>query len=166
MAVRFRTTIYHASVTICGDRIFILGGSGLKSTRPKLASSPGARPATRERECPGNERSVLTCQLTNLVLSDSHGPSEWSEIEQVPCSNSTCVTFRRTLLAIGGLRPDNSPSDEVFCYDEDSDSWIDNGCLKVARVRCFAAVLSNRLFVIGGMSGSTPHKSVEIGTSS
>ena len=159
--------LYHASVTICGDRIFILGGTtGFKSTRSKLPSSPGTRSATREKEVPGNEKSVLTCQLTNLVLSGFRGPSEWREIKQVPYSKSTCVTFKGSLLAIGGLQPDNSPSDKVFYYDEDSDSWIDYGCLKVARVRCFAAVLSNKLFVIGGMSGSTPHKSVEIGTSS
>lgn len=130
---------YHASVTICGDRVFILGPSGKPETF-----------------------CVLTCQLTNLVLS--RGSSEWSEISKVPQSNSTCVTFKGHLLAIGGLKPDHSPSNEVFCYDAELDSWNFLCHLKIARELCFAAVLSNKLFVIGGKSGSIPHSSMEIGT--
>lgn len=130
--------LYHASVTTCGDRVFI------------FASSP-------------HLKSVLTCQLTNLVMSCGSSYSEWSEISEVPLSNSTCATFKGHLLAVGGLKPDHSPSNEVFCYDEDTDSWSNIGQLDTAREQCFAAILSSNLFVIGGKNKSLL-SSVEIGT--
>ena len=115
-------------------------------------------------------------KLTDLCLS--------SKIWTVHILNSTCVTFDRHLLAIGGLNTDHTlsgtsgmptvdhtpqgtdhtPSDAVYHFDEDSDQWNIVGHLQVSRDRCFAEVLSSKLFVIGGKNGSTLLSSVEIGT--
>ena len=152
--------LYNASITTFGDKLYILGPRG-----------------------PNGLNSVLTCKLTDLCLSKEK-MSVWT-VHDFPALNSTCVTFDRHLLAIGGLNTDHTlsgtdnvptadhahrgtghtPSDAVYCFDEDSDQWNIVGHLQVPRDRCFAAVLSNKLFVIGGKNRSTLLSSVEIGTS-
>jgi serine/threonine protein kinase len=148
--------LYHAPATICGDKLVIFG-TGPKLTRQKLASSPSHPLPPQD-----TTRTVLTCQLTDLVLSDSNS-SEWNMISEVPHSNSTCITFKGYLLAIGGTGPENHQSDEILYYDEESTCWTNLGHLEVAREQCFAAVLTNKLFVFGGKSGSTLQSSMEIG---
>lgn len=151
--------LYHASITTFGDKLYILGPRGPKGLK-----------------------YVWTCKLTDLCLSKK-GTSIWT-VHNFPTLNSTCVAFDGHLLAIGGLNADHTPSgtdgtpsadhaprgadhapsDVVYCFDEDSNQWNILGHLLVPRDRCFAAVLSNKLFVIGGKNGSTLFSSVEIGT--
>ena len=135
---------YYATPTICGDSLYILGGRG----------------GVSDHKC------VLTCKVADLILSRDYAQkSIWSEVKSLPVSRATCVTLQNhLLLAMGGMGDDHQPSDIVYCFDEESNSWNVFSHLLTPQEACFTAVLSNKLYVIGGKKGSTLLNSVEVGT--
>ncbi len=136
--------LFHASITIYSDKLFILGGFE----------------TAHSENC-----SVLTCKLTDIILSRESAPTDvWGEVCMLPVSKSTCATYNHQLLAIGGLGADNKPSGAVYYYDEETDSWRHLTTLETPRIQCFSAMLSNQLFVIGGAAGKgkSLHSSVEV----
>lgn len=146
--------IYNASATICGDRIYILGGYG----------------ATFE-----GVTSVFTCSLTTLVQSCSmdfpDGITVWSKIADLPVTNSTCVSFNGRLLAIGGIEIRETPActTAVYMYSLITNSWEIVSHMQEARSHCYAAVLpNNQLTVVGGQCDlkGTKTNTVEFATAS
>lgn len=118
--------LYNASATVCNDRLIILGA------QTKL------------------EKSVLMCKLTELIVSSQESSEVWSRASDLPVSGSTCVTFQGRLLAVCGTLDNHKPVSAVYYYDERFEHWIIIGKLKTPRSLCLAAVLSDRLYVIGG----------------
>ena len=156
--------LYRASITICQDRIYIIGGwSGGAATK-----------------------SVYTCTLTDLFLScrsrslgerlaqslSLTSPARstvWDKVADLPVTQSTCVTLHGRLLAIGGADSRNgTPTSDVRIYHPTSNTWEVISKMKISRWYCFAAVLpSNKLMVVGGRttsSVSSETDSVEIAT--
>ena len=128
--------LYNASATICGDRIYILGGYG----------------ATYE-----GETSVLTCSLSTLLQSCSmdfpDGVPVWSKVADLPVTNSTCVSLNGRLLAIGGIEMGEKPActTAVYMYNSTANSWEVVSHMQEARSHCYATVLpDNQLMVVGG----------------
>ena len=95
--------VKHMSATVCGERLYLLGGSD-KNTNPTLA--------------------VFTCTLDSLLHS-CHPPSQtpchaneagvWQRIADVPMRGSTCTTLNGRVLAVGGMK-------HIYMYSADSDS--------------------------------------------
>ena len=120
---------YHASVTICGDQLYMLGGLNKET---KLA---------------------LTCSLTNLLQSCSEASSDsvWHRITDVPVYKSTCAAVNGELVAVGGRDAENKTTAAVHIYNPTTDSWDIISNMTTARSLCLVAVLpANEIMVIGG----------------
>ena len=128
--------VYNASATICGDRVYILGGNG--------AAYEGVT-------------SVFTCSLSTLLQSCGEDFQEstivWSQVANLPVIHSTCVSMDGRLLAIGGIEIAEEPTctTAVYMYISSSNTWEIVSHMQVARSHCYAAVLpDNQLMVVGG----------------
>lgn len=146
--------MYNASATICGDRIYILGGCGVAYE---------------------GVTSVLTCSLSTLLQSCNeefpHNITVWSKIADLPVIHSTCVSMDGRLLAIGGIEIVDEPArtTAVYMYVPTSNTWEIVSHMQVARSHCYAAVLpDNRLMVVGGKCDPKGNKTdtVEFATTS
>ena len=136
------------SVTICRERIYLLGGW-----------SDG-----------GPTKSVYTCILFDLFLSCRSrslgerlaqslsliGPPRstiWDKVADLPVTRSTCVTLHGQLLAIGGSDSKATPTSDVHIYHPISNTWEVISKMKTRRYGCFAAVLpNNEVIVVGGFT--------------
>ena len=135
------------SGTICGDKLYLAGGF-VEVAEPT--------------------KSVLTCSVSDLLSPPSLGTSSlslanktgvWQRAGDLPVTESTIITMRGHLLAIGGV-DDSGRAATVHCYDNDTDSWRVVSEMKKPRSRCLAAVLpGDQLLVVGG--GGWLHNTVE-----
>ena len=105
-----------ASVTICGENLYLLlGGFGESGT-------------------PTN--SVFTCSLSALLqfcqpqsletspkTSLSQEPRVWQKTADIPVNRSTCTTLCGQLLAVGGRDSDGKPTTAIHKYDPVKKSW-------------------------------------------
>ena len=119
-----------ASVTICEDHLYILGGFD-RSDRSK---------------------SVLTCSLTKLLQSCSEASSDpvWYRIADDPVTDSTCAAVNGELVAIGGMDTGDKTTAAVHKYNP-TNSWDVISNMPTARYRCLVVVLpTNEMMVVGG----------------
>ena len=137
-----------ASITICHNRIYIIGGCSDR----------------------GPTKSVYTCTLTDLFLScrsrslgerlaqslSLTSPARsnvWNKVADLLVIGSTCVTLHGQLLAIGGCDSKDKPTSNVRIYHPTSNKWEVISKMKISRWYCFAAVLpTNELMVVGGFT--------------
>ena len=130
------------SVTVCGGRLYLAGGLGLK----------------------GLTRSVYSCSVETLLRSCGLQQGQGSELleydiwtkepNELPWKESTLVTLGDQLLAVGGVDSRDHPTDEILCYHKDK--WYPVGKLLTARRHAFlATVVGNRLTVVGGLTAGT-----------
>ena len=131
-----------ASITVCGDLLYLLGG--FDQNGPTL--------------------SVLTSSITDLLHQQqetANQPAVWRRAADAPYSGSTAVSVGGQLLAIGGLDEAWKNTSAIVAYDPTSDSWQDMGHMTTPRSYPLVALLpSNELIVAGGFGGE---KKVEIG---
>ena len=131
-----------ATATICSKQLFLACGSSENT-----------------------ERCVLSCSITRLLESCRPAASEsghalrepgmWSRISDLPFHKMTITNLSNYLLAIGGKQKSGSPSSSVYVYDKVTATWIEIGCLRIARSSCFAVSLSrNEVMVVGGLVDS------------
>ena len=131
-----------ASITVCGDLLYLLGGFDQ------------------------NDRtlSVLTSSITDLLHQQqetANQPAVWRRAADAPYYGSTAVSVGGQLLAIGGCDEARKDTSAIVAYDPTSDSWQDMGHMTTPRYWPLVALLpSNELIVAGGFGGE---KKVEIG---
>ena len=131
-----------ASATICGDRLYMLGGyDGSNMTK-----------------------SVLTCSLTKLTQStDKTSDSVWFRVTDVPVYRSTCATANKELVIVGGL---NETADEstaaVYKYNSTTNSWDSISNMPTARHGCLVAVLPKSDMIVGGFMDHHCSDKIEI----
>ena len=143
------------SGTICGDQLYLAGGSVGFGEQSK---------------------SVLTCSVTDLLsppslaaglrtLSLADKTGVWRHVQELPVTQSTLITLGGHLLAIGGRDDSGRDTANVHCYDTHTDSWQVVSKMKNKRHLCLAAVLpEDCLLVVGGYCGYKSTDSVEIGS--
>ena len=133
-----------ASATICGDRLYMLGGYDES----------------------GETKSVLTCSLTELLRScdETSSDSVWSRITDAPVVKSTCVVVGGKLVAVGGWdTAKEKNTSAVYKYNMISESWDIITKMPTSRRFCLVAVLpTNEMIVAGGVIGYTISNIVEI----
>ena len=129
-----------ATATVCLEQLFLACGSSENTAR-----------------------CVLSCSISHLLESccptvsagSGHAirePGLWSRISDLPFHKMTITNLSDYVLAVGGKKKNGSPSSAVFVYDEVTATWIEIGCLKIARSSCFAVSLSrNEVMVVGGL---------------
>ena len=146
--------MYYASATVCGDRIYMLGGfdehySVIKSVYTCSVSAL-------------LQSFVPVAKLKRTSLSDE--ASEWRQVADLPVTRSTCESFHGRLLAIGGKDDSGKATTAVYEYSSTSNSWEVISHMTTGRYLCFTAVLpNNQLMVLGGWTDiSTRTDTVEL----
>jgi hypothetical protein len=130
-----------ASVTICGDQLYMLGGFDDKGDKTK---------------------SVLTCSLTKLLQSSSSS-SIWYRVADTPAYHSTCAAVNGELLAVGGHDKYYKPSSTIHMYNPATNSWDPISNMPTARWLSLVAVLpTNEMMVVGGHDRDESFTIVEI----
>ena len=149
--------LYHASMTLCGGHVFILGGYD---------------------ELKKPTRVVYTCSLSALLESDgsyndalkhqSAFPFKvWKRVTDLPVTESTAVSLYDQLLAIGGRDYEFISTSAIYKYNFVSSWWdVISHMLTPRRLCCAAVIPDNRELVVGGESGKFALDSVEVATSS
>ncbi len=67
----------------------------------------------------GETKAVPTCSLTALLQSchpqsrQSHTPSVWQRVTDIPVYSSTCVSLNGELVAVGGCDSAGNPTNNV-----------------------------------------------------
>ena len=131
-----------ASITVCGDLLYLLGG--WDQNDPTL--------------------SVLTSSIADLLHQQQETANQlavWRRAADAAYYVSTVVSVGGQLLAIGGCDEAYKNTSAIVAYDPTSDSWQDMGHMTTPRYCPLVALLpSNELIVAGGVGGE---KKVEIG---
>ena len=141
--------IHSASATVCGDRIYMLGGVDERFTGTKSVYTCSVS-ALLQSSVP----SSLEAELKRTFLSDK--ASIWRQVADLPVTYSTCESFNGRLLAIGGKDDSKKATTAVYEYSSTSNSWEVISHMTTARYSCFSAVLpNNQLMVVGGETA--PH---------
>ena len=128
------------SMTVCGDRIYLLGG--------KFQSGQWTQ-------------SVYSCSLSTLLMSHrsriaralslSCADDAWIRVSDIPVIRSTAVSLHGQLIAVGGDDSDNKPTSDIRRFVPSTNSWEVIGHMAIPRCRCLAAAFDdNQLMVTGG----------------
>ena len=139
--------VTRAPAAICGDQVYILGVS-----------------------------NIYTCSVISLIRSCKsflatlrrRETGVWITGNAPPVTETTCVSIKNQLLAIGGKGLDEEPTAAARMYNPATDSWEVISHMWTPRWRCIAAVLpTHQLMVVGGYTGKsfeTVTDSVELAT--
>ena len=147
--------LFDASATVCGDRVYLVGGCGQDGRSTK---------------------TVLTCSLSALLQSLMVGTNSqlvWFTLAYTPMIHSTCVTLNEKLLAVGGAvrqyphfsEPHFIYSNSIYLYNPVTNFWEITSHFTTARHSCLVVVLpGNKLMVVGGSTSTAFFDKVEIGS--
>ena len=147
-----------ASTTVCGDRVYMLGGWD------KNHAAFACSLSDLLHSCKSAKSSTLSRRRTRHSSRDEAGV--WKKLACLPVTWFACVTVNNQLLLIGGMGLDNQPVADVHVYNSLTDSWEVISHMTTARRQCFAALLpSNQLMVVGGITDDGDSTdTVEMGT--
>ena len=133
-----------ATISICGERLYMLGGddqtdSGTRSVLscsvPELLQSCQPQPlAGKLRTAPANQSTI------------------WRRVADAPHYWSSCATLCGQLVAVGGYEAGKDTS-AITGYNETTDSWEAIGHMPTARDLALVAILNGRMMVVGGLVG-------------
>ena len=136
--------MYATSVTMCGDQLYMLGGTN--KHRTSFRSVHSCSVSALLQSC---VPSSLEATLRGTSLEDK--ARVWRRVANLPVTSSTCECFHGQLLAIGGYGSEN-PTTAVYKYNSTTNSWEIISHMTTSRYRCFTAVLpNNQLMVVGGI---------------
>ena len=157
-ASSFPHPLCSATATLCGDKLYMLGG-WVQSARSK---------------------SVFTCSLAALLqsckpqslggqlktLSLARRPKVWHQLADTPYTLSRCVSLQGQLLSVGGQELDiKREATAVHMYNTTTNSWEVISHMATPRSRCLVAVLPhNELMVVGGYTPDGVTDSIEFAT--
>ena len=142
------------SMTVCGDRIYLLGGFD------------------KNNQC---SQSIYSCSLTTLLmsvggriaraLSRSSTNNTWTRVADLPVLGATAVSLYGQLIAVGGEVSRSKRTSDIRRYNPSTNSWEVISHMATPRSGCLAAALpDNQLMVVGGRdSDNKKIDSVEFG---
>ena len=144
-AARLPEPMWAASVAMCGDRVYVLGG--WDKNRSVFVCSL----STLLHSCK-SKSSTLTKRRFKSQHSAKDDGAVWKRLANVPVTWFACISLNSQLLVIGGLNSDNQPITNVHAYIPSTNTWEVVSHTLMARRQCFAAVLpDNQLMVVGGI---------------
>ena len=148
--------LYHASATLCGDQVYMLGGWGQNEQSKSVFT---CSLAALLQSC---QPQSLRAQLKNLSLASR--PKVWHQLADTPVTLSTCASLHGRLLAVGGCDSDDEETSAIQMYNTTTNSWEVISHMTTPRSQCLVAVLPhNELMVVGGyIAGVETTNSVEI----
>ena len=132
-----------ATISICGERLYMLGG----------------------RDQSGKTHSVLSCSVPELLQSCQPQPlagkrrkssanqsTIWWHVADAPHYLSSCATLCGQLVAVGGSE-DDKDTKAISVYNETTDSWEAMGDMPTARCWALVATPNGKMMVVGGCVG-------------
>ena len=153
--------LYQATVTLCGEQVYMLGGYDQSDKISKSVFTCSL--AALLQSC---QPHSLGARLKTLSLAsrpkDLNRPKVWHQLADTPVTLSTCASLQGQLLAVGGCDSDYKVTTAIHMYNTISNSWEVITHMGTPRWRCLVEVLPhNELMVVGG---GTPEmtNSVEI----
>ena len=111
--------IYWASMTTCGDDLYLLGD---KSTHVYSCS---LQSLLQSCQAPGKASASQQTSIWNRItgrVSTSQETNVWNRITDLPVLRSTAVTLCGQLVSVGG-REDTKEVDSVYCYNPVTSEW-------------------------------------------
>lgn len=133
----------HGNATICKGTLYITGGED------QITST----------------RSVLKCNINQLLESNPKTKKIWDTTSELPITHASCTSFRDQLLVIGGKDSSNrQPTSTIQVYDAKSDSWTAVGKMSTGRSHCLTGVHHNTLLIVGGITQSGVSNTTDIAT--
>ena len=135
-----------ATVSICGERLYMLGGkdqtgwthSVLSCSVPELLQSCRPQQPTIWQRVAGKLRTAPANQSTI-----------WRCVADVSHCYSSCATLCGQLVAVGGEEAGENIS-TITGYNELTDSWEAMGDMPTARCQALVAILNGKMMVVGG----------------
>ena len=126
-----------ATISICGERLYMLGGYQTGRETPSVLS------------CSIPEL-LQSCQTQPLAAKLQTAPTTlWQQVADAPHTLSSCATLCGQLVAVGGCRAEKSTS-AITVYNETTDSWEAMGHMPTARRQALVAILNGKMMVVGG----------------
>ena len=138
---------YLATISICGERLYMLGGINQTD----------------------ETRSVLSCSIAELIQSrqpqsltaPANQPTiVWRRVADVPHYYSSCATLRGRLIAVGGYH--DMHIEAIVAYNERTDSWENMIRMTTARYRALVAVLNGKIMVVGGENNPSSRNEMDV----
>ena len=149
--------LYQASVTLCGDQVYMLGGFDQYGKQSKSVFICSL------------DALLQSCQTQSLgerlqTLSLARRPEVWHQLADTPVTLSACASLQRQLLAVGGESSDGKETTAIHMYNTTTNSWEVISHMTTPRRHCLVAVLPhNQLMVVGGLiAGVKTTNAVEI----
>jgi len=135
--------IRYGSVTICQDRIYLLGYNTSKELRSVLACSMADL--------------LQSCRLQSLgarLMKTLTLQAVWHGVANLPVQYSSCATLCGQLLAVGGRDDNYNYTTAIHQYNPATNSWEVISHMPTARSHTLVVVLpGNKLMVVGGYTG-------------
>ena len=135
---------FRATISICGERLYMLGGLD---------------------QAGYSTRSVLSCSISELLQSCQPQPlagklrtapanqsTIWRRVADAPHYWSSCATLCGQLVAVGGYEAFKNTS-AIAGYNETTDSWEAMGDMPTARCQALVVILNGKMMVVGGGVG-------------
>ena len=134
-----------ATISTCGERLYMLGGwdqTGYQPTRSVLSCS-----------VPELLQSCQTQPLAGELLTAPVNKSTiWRQVADAPHILSSCATLCGQLVAVGGEEAGEDTS-AITVYNETIGSWEAMGDIPTARRLALVAILNGKMVVVGGKVG-------------
>ena len=130
-------TFSSASISICSERLYMLGGedqthSVLSCSIPELLQSCQPQPLVGKLQtAPANQLTI------------------WQRVADAPHYFSCCATLCGQLVAVGG-RGTHEETGTITVYNARTDSWETIGDMPTARCRILVAILNGKMMAVGG----------------
>ena len=134
-----------ATISICGERLYMLGGYDDQT---------------------GKIRSVFSCSVPELLQScqpqllagklrttPANPSTIWRCVADAPHYWSSCATLCGQLVAVGGREAGNINTSAITGYNETTDSWEAMGDMPTARFHALVVILNGKMMVVGGYVG-------------
>ena len=129
-----------ATITVCGDRVYLVGGDDGRGLINYI-------------------KSVFTCSLSALLQSQTRMKTSllsenhpiWHTTSDLPVDSSSCVTLKGQLLAVGGCDPHTGVTKNIYSYNTETKSWEVISHMSTPRRMCLVTALHvNKLMVVLG----------------
>ena len=141
--------IHQASMTVCGDMLYILGDGTTEvhycSIQNLLESCTGSM-----------NQSTLLAKIKGLMRPENPPSSlqvnVWMRLKDLPVCSSTAVTLCGQLICVGGHdNKDKKNVDNVYCYNASTSSWKVIGQIPLKNSYTLAATLpGDKLIIVSG----------------
>lgn len=140
-AARLPEKVAGQSVTICGDTVYLVGGSN----GPHCLHSVYAASISN---------IISSCHYFALFASTDRSGKVWKQLCDCPFAMMTITASGNQLLALGGQEVTNvssQPAEWIWIFNIDENSWSPVQTMPSPHTLCCATVLpDNTLVIIGG----------------